>query len=243
MKYLKIIIINYTNLYSFYFIEFQISLTTSQHQQRVFAISALWFKQWENFVQQQQSISVVAIDVPGKIDNLAICMKPSSQRQQQQHQPTSAKAKKKAKKQPAEFTLNTSKILTRYPTFFNRLTDSSQESKYYKISEEMWSFLHGVYGGGPPLEVKNVFNPVAPYHPLNSDRIDSIPNSKSRHATSDDEDAHRADNQPPLEQIIVSRFGRPYLVKYLLDCLKQCLTNFFSQLCSASILFYCYSNV
>jgi hypothetical protein len=43
---------------------------------RVFAISQSWFKQWEQFVQQQQQALV--IEVPGKIDNMPICVKPSS---------------------------------------------------------------------------------------------------------------------------------------------------------------------
>ena len=32
------------------------------------------------------------------------------------------------------------------------------DSNYYTVSEEMWSFLHGIYGGGPclPLTTSNV---------------------------------------------------------------------------------------
>lgn len=45
-------------------------------QSRVFAISKVWFNQWDQFVQMPNSALV--LDVPGKIDNFSICLKPAT---------------------------------------------------------------------------------------------------------------------------------------------------------------------
>lgn len=76
-----------------------------QQVSRVFAISPVWFKQWEQFVQQQQQHhnAVMVLDVPGKIDNLPICVKPTVTNQ------TTSSAKKK-KRQIIQHQLNTSKF-------------------------------------------------------------------------------------------------------------------------------------
>lgn len=91
---------------------------------RLFAISMSWFKQWQQFVDSNQQRSLVAL-IPGKINNFSICV--------QQNKTTTA-GSKHHNASPPVYTLN-------------------KNSNYGKISEEMWNFLHGIYGGGPALVI------------------------------------------------------------------------------------------
>lgn len=79
-----------------------------QHVSRVFAVSPGWFKQWEQFVQQQNPVWIV--DVPSKIDNHSICLKPPANTSQPTSQPATGKKKKQQStvSTPVNFQLNPS---------------------------------------------------------------------------------------------------------------------------------------
>lgn len=92
---------------------FQVSNKGQQQQAisvRLYAISSVWFKMWEQFVQFKHCPQ--KHQIPGPITNAAICNQ---------------------------------KMIK------NKIYQLNKNSNYYKITEEMWHFLHGIYGGGPEL--------------------------------------------------------------------------------------------
>jgi hypothetical protein len=75
-----------------------------------YAISAIWFKQWEQFVQFQYC--PLKHQIPGKINNFSICIHPKQQQENTNNNNNNNSNKKnKAKNKNITYQLNKSKIL------------------------------------------------------------------------------------------------------------------------------------